>query len=958
LELYCKENLQKLKDKELEKNPIIKEKDVELGELKEWMNLFIEHVIKDNLFLTYLFKNDDFCSVLFQHEFFFDYVVHHLDENGWMGYLVNYWTTFRESDLEDGNENNDNKMSKYLNEEEKEDQQAIEEEELDGESKENDEDRKRKEEKILIEKRAEYRAFLINLNKKITRSDSLFGLLNGGEQGEQNGGGLCSNNMIEILKINTETLKVNISKAISETEIADKYGDLLCKQFEMITMVDVMNIYTETKGKMAKDVFQETENFKMNLIYEKYDSKSALSMANKEKEMELIHFILSIPDNKGYEILIDYILKNPKLKHNRFFLFRKLFEMMSEKDMIDFVNENTAVCGKVPEESLTSLGEKLGKVSSFVSNTLGYNKKEPDGVQPLENAVWKNINNAKIELKNQGGNGDGKVEVKAGTKTETEEGTKTETEEGKEEGTEEGTEEEVNDNDSNPAPLSPEKVVEKLKVIIRSGDLENIIDVELLSSILTVEAVDLLLEPQTIIDFLDILDEPLIEKMIAKIPKLREDIINKLKQMKINVDIVVNVENDTANTTITETKPETPPGKESANTFTITQAQFDRVMKAIPEIIDEKQKKLEKKIVSLGVSNIPLMMKLAFLSPSIVKLLKALIANVPMLEKCNKIIELLDMDKFSKILGIPDDKLKNLFKDSSEIFKSGNIDTLTSKLPGLFENMGLDKDKVGDLTNKIKNQDAAQEADAAAAASEENEPEAQCSEKLGELLTKVVRPNQGRPIDKDILEKMIKSSINKKNIEYLFEKEVIDKILFPKPEIKNTMKRFMAVIIGFEQDIPSPDARKNSEIRLKIELLDKVFAKLSNFNLRKVIVSVFENLSNSPISVSNAGSYYTNSSSTSLYLQRMQQFYTGYILKKDVMSDTERTSDEIKDKLEKLMNHMQKYSKKTGLGVLKDRSKPLDRLRYICQNKQNATRKISSNNSNRTSYKKLNLQGL
>ena len=1106
LEKYFKSILKKIQKMELETNLILKQKnEEELGRLKECLNQFIEHVVMDNVFMTYLFENRDFCSVVFHQESFFDYIVYNLDENGFMGFLVEYWTTYRESDLENGNINtSENTVNQNLTEEEKEDKQAIEEEgeKIEDESANEAEKKKKQQENIVKEKRKKYRDFLLNLNRKLAPSDTMFGLFNGGEQDAQMGGA-CSDNIIKILEIDqVDKIHKRLQNVIETSNIIDSYGLFLYKSIEKLQMEDVMNLYKETlPPKGASDIFQETELFKNNnnMYIEGDNNQDGIvsQLSGKGKEHLFMEFIASFPDSKGYEVLIRYILTAEKLKHNRFFLFRKLFEMMGETDMIEFVSEYTEICEKVPDvkqsnlrkglgDGLGKVGEGLGKVGKPVGDWVKKHYLIPsrDGLIDLKNnmdyfgtKIQKDIQNneflnetgEKMKSIMPGNMKDNVFEEKYGKRTqETAKNIKTnyeptsfvnsvnsvnylignpinKTEVEKGGGGKyssvyvppppldtlppdtpppkgippRGNPPRGNPPPGNPPPgnplqskKSPKEVVKQISGIISSGNVVAFLDPGLLSNLLRLDTINLLMEPQTIINFLKLVNKELLEKMTAEIPNTITKIIEKLKEIVdgLSVDLKDGsatftekaipeapqdvkkggADNDleTIKDTVPKitpetnkapeiTTPETNTDSESNNTkdpdqdqepeveaktdkkITITQKQIEEVVQAVPGIIKEKTEKLEKNIIRLGVSNIPLLIKLYYLKEPLLKFNEVLTSNI---QKVN-VGELLDIFQkidFAKILGISDDKLTDLIKkstsDGANLFSNSDLSDLKNQLPGLLGNLGLDPAVLGNLTNKIKNQDAAQKADADAE-EKENEPEPECSSKLNQLLERMQKKNGGRPIDETILKTIIENSVTKKNIEYLFEKEVIQKMLFPAPEIKNTVKRMIALILGINNLQPvSIEKRKESQINYKESIMKEVLnsSSLSNYNLRKVIVMVFENLSKNPKSVSYVKSEHPNTGS--VYLESMRQFYTGYILKK---GNENRNPKEVEKKLVELMDHMQKYSDKSGLGVLKDRSKPLDKLRYVCRNKQNTTMKRMPGNSSRMkSYKKIDANNL
>ena len=1183
LEKYFKSILKKIQKMELETNLILKQKnDEELGRLKECLNQFIEHVVMDNVFMTYLFENRDFCSVVFHHESFFDYIVYNLDENGFMGFLVEYWTTYRESDLENGNINtSENTVNQNLTEEEKEDKQAIEEEgeKIEDESANEAEKKKKQQENIVKEKRKKYRDFLLNLNRKLAPSDTMFGLFNGGEQDAQMGGA-CSDNIIKILEIDqVDKIHKRLQNVIETSNIIDSYGLFLYKSIEKLQMEDVMNLYKETlPPKGASDIFQETELFKNNnnMYIEGDNNQDGIvsQLSGKGKEHLFMEFIASFPDSKGYEVLIRYILTAEKLKHNRFFLFRKLFEMMGETDMIEFVSEYTAICEKVPDvkqsnlrkglgEGLGKVGEGLGKVGEGLGKGLGkvgeglgkvgkpvgdwvkkhypilsrdgiidfkndmnifvpkiqkdiqnneflnetgekmksimpgntkdnnyfdslnrgteeYGKSiqekvkniktkyEPTSIKNYVNSLIGNtdeklINNVSDSFikKNLPLNENTKNHIKKQYNNKINIGEPNETTIGEEiikkidekrvENSQDVPEETIEGGGlfgkktpkppdtlpppgnpppetpppgtplkSNPPPgtplqskKSPKEVVKQISAIVSSGNVVAFLDPGLLSNLLRVDTINLLMEPQTIINFLKLVNKELLEKMTAEIPNTITKIIEKLKEIVkgVSVDLkdssvsfipeatpdeksgvkiggadkapetttpetmtkapesetIKAPEPETKNppeTKDTDTVPEsetkdTDPEAKTDKKITITQKQIEEVVQAVPGIIKEKTEKLEKNIIRLGVSNIPLLIKLYYLKEPLLKFNEALTSNI---QKVN-VGELLDIFQkidFAKILGISDDKLTDLIKkstsDGANLFSNSDLSDLKNQLPGLLGNLGLEPAVLGNLTNKIKNQDAAQKADADAE-EKENEPEPECSSKLNQLLERMQKKNGGRPIDELILKTIIEHSVTEKNIEYLFEKEVIQKMPFPAPEIKNTVKRMIALILGMSDLQPvSIEKRKESQINYKESIMKEVLnsSSLSNYNLRKVIVMVFENLSKNPKSVSYVKSEHPNTGS--VYLESMRQFYTGYILKK---GNENRNPKEVEKKLVELMDHMQKYSDKSGLGVLKDRSKPLDKLRYVCRNKQNTTMKRMPGNSSRMkSYKKIDVNKL
>ena len=660
LEKYFTSILKKIQNMELETNLILKQKNMpELGRLKECLNLFIENVVMDNVFMTYLFENRDFCSVVFHQESFFDYIVHNLDENGFMGFLVEYWTTYRESDLENGNNYEKNIVNQNLTEEEKEDKQAIEEEgeKIEDESANEAEKKKKQQENIAKEKRKKYREFLLNLNRKLAPSDTMFGLFNGGEQDAQMGGA-CSDEIIRILEINkVEEIHKRLQKVIESSDIIDSYGNFLYKSFERLLMEDVMNLYKETlPPKGASDIFKETESFKDNNMYTEGDTNQdgiVSQLSGKGKEHLLVEFIVGFPDNKGYEVLIRYILTAEKLKHNRFFLFRKLFEMMGETDMIEFVSEYTAICEKVPDVKQSNLreglGEGLGKVGEGLGEGLGkvgeglgkvgkglgkvgkpvgdwvnkhYLIPSRDGLIDLKNnmdyfgtKIQKDIQNNKSL--NESGEymktrmpGNVKDKYFNIFNSNTEEFGKWTQEKVKNFKTNSEPTTIINSVNSlignpidknpidnikvgkggekkfvpppdtpppgtppppgNPPPgnpplqskKSPKEVVKQISGIISSGNVVAFLDPGLLSNLLRVDTINLLMDPQTIINFLKLVNKELLEKMTAEIPDTIKKMIEKIKKLvgELSVDLKDGSATFTEKETTADVKPDVKKG--------------------------------------------------------------------------------------------------------------------------------------------------------------------------------------------------------------------------------------------------------------------------------------------------------------------------------------------------------------------------------------------------------------
>jgi hypothetical protein len=330
-------------------------------------------------------------------------------------------------------------------------------------------------------------------------------------------------------------------------------------------------------------------------------------------------------------------------------------------------------------------------------------------------------------------------------------------------------------------------------------------------------------------------------------------------------------------------------------------------------------------------------MRLIFLTPSLIKLVNALRekTNIKAFENLLKAFNERD---FAKNLDIPIDNINNLMNMDDSLFSGIDLKGLEKNLPDIFKQIGLNPTQIDGMNEKIKNQDLAKDAIEEGIEKAE-EAEAECSDKISELIT-IIGNLDEKPISKAILENLIAHSITKKNIEYLFQKEVLEKLVLPRDEILNTVKRFMALILGIE-NTSTVEERKQAEIEIKAKMIKKLFSKLSNYNLRKLIIKIFEKLSQAPVSVRTH-----ENRNTSLYLQSMKQFYTGYILKKD--DGNLRNETELKDKLKKLIQNMQNYSKKTGLGILKNKTKPLDNIRYICNNKINITKKNISDIYNKT----------
>ena len=168
------------------------------------------------------------------------------------------------------------------------------------------------------------------------------------------GGGqqVCPDTILNILGIipkknqMNKRLSNNLKIAIGQSNVGKMYQTFIFNQIETLITEDIEKMYKETTGKNFAKIYEETEYYKLNK--KKPDSEDEdtfiYSMTKKENQYKLIQYITSVPENKGYEILIDYILTNKKMVNNRLFLFRNLFEMMTPTDMEYFLSSIDVKC--------------------------------------------------------------------------------------------------------------------------------------------------------------------------------------------------------------------------------------------------------------------------------------------------------------------------------------------------------------------------------------------------------------------------------------------------------------------------------------------------------------------------------------------------------------------------------------------------------------------------------------
>ena len=154
----------------------------------------------------------------------------------------------------------------------------------------------------------------------------------------------CPDAIIELLGItsqdNNPVIKRIMKRAIQESKVGAQYQKFLLDHLNSLGLKNIEDLYEETKAKTFTNIYQETENFKQNRLNpdsEENQDSFIHSMSQKGNKKNLIGYILKIPDNKGYEILIECILTNEKLKNNQLFLFRKLFEKLNIEEMKSFL---------------------------------------------------------------------------------------------------------------------------------------------------------------------------------------------------------------------------------------------------------------------------------------------------------------------------------------------------------------------------------------------------------------------------------------------------------------------------------------------------------------------------------------------------------------------------------------------------------------------------------------------
>ena len=322
LENHCRDiiiNLKENEKKTTHKKLVIQQ--------KQWINMFIDNVMlhEDNkYFIDYLFKDDHFCHTLFHHRLFHEYTM----EATYLPNLVKFWTTYVPSE----------KQRDMNSIEEQEEAQAIKEEGVSDDSLRKQEDDR----ELIAESNKKLKLFIYNLNNQMSRN------YGGGKQ-------VCPDTIINILGITptkkemNKRLSNNLKIAIGQSNIGKMYQSFIFNQISTLITEDIERIYKETTGKNFAKIYEETEYYKLNKKkQEDFDNDTFIySMMKKENQYKLIQYITSVPENKCYEILIDFILTNKRLVNNRLFLFRNLFEMMTPTDIDYFLSDIEFVCPKI-----------------------------------------------------------------------------------------------------------------------------------------------------------------------------------------------------------------------------------------------------------------------------------------------------------------------------------------------------------------------------------------------------------------------------------------------------------------------------------------------------------------------------------------------------------------------------------------------------------------------------------
>lgn len=348
LETHCQTILNHLKEnyrffKESESEHInMKQYEKELLTSQyRWVNLFIEKVIVNqdsNLFMDKLFENEHICSLIFQHSLFFKSI---LKSEIFSNNLIDLW--FTPVLIDD--------TTKLISDEEtKEDKEAEKEEGVI--------ERLIMDTVVMKEKQGKFKEFLTNLSQRLSYDTGDLGVI--GDLGKIQTGGGCSDKIMDILKIPMEsvghTMIESIKTIITESSIGKKYQTFLFDNFELLSSNDAKNLYEETIGKPFTEIYKETDYFKRNKLNPETDEDTFVyHMTKKENRSEFIKYIYNVPNTKGFTILMNFLLNENKLKNNRLFMFRKLFEKMSPQDTNSFLSliKGDIDCGGVKKGGAT-----------------------------------------------------------------------------------------------------------------------------------------------------------------------------------------------------------------------------------------------------------------------------------------------------------------------------------------------------------------------------------------------------------------------------------------------------------------------------------------------------------------------------------------------------------------------------------------------------------------------------
>ena len=350
LETHCREILSHLKEnrmffKESEsEHPNMKQEEKTLLTSQyEWVNQFIEGVIineDSNLFMNKLLENERICSLIFQQPLFFEIILkkdtEQTDVNNFSTNLVNLWLLPEIID----------ESTKVISDKETEEEKEAEQEEGVLESVQRDSD-------IVNEKQKTFEKFLRNLSQQLSREIGVLGNIQmGGDEGDGDGDGsgsgdnkVCSDKILDMLKIPIKNLKdennmINsVKKSILNSTIGKQYQAFLFENFQLLSSNDAKNLYEKTIGKQIDEIYKETQYFKQNKFNpESNEDTFVYHLTKKENRSELIKYIYNVPNRKGFSILMVFLLTENKLKNNRLFMFRKLFEKMSPQDMRLFLS--------------------------------------------------------------------------------------------------------------------------------------------------------------------------------------------------------------------------------------------------------------------------------------------------------------------------------------------------------------------------------------------------------------------------------------------------------------------------------------------------------------------------------------------------------------------------------------------------------------------------------------------